>query len=235
MDIIDHDRGFDPRREAEVTIQETATHLKSYDQELQTIIDASEHAPVLRCIDRCLWVYVDRDPSKDFGAKIADFARELTEASPITLRWLREHFGANEPFEPVMLEGNLTCPEAIPLFLRQLEPETVRDVLIGKLMASVFLFVDWYELGRIVADLGADLTWSSVKEGRSQRAKPKLQRLLAFGDRIPSVQLSDGKYVKGFSKIYRVLFEGITPTSIAAQYVDGLKTTNPLIPEAAPE
>jgi hypothetical protein len=219
MDIIDHDRGFDPRREAEVTILETATQVKGYDRELQVMIDASEHAPALRCIDRCLWVYVDRDASKDPQAKIGDFERELTKASPTTLQWFREQFGANEPFEPVLLEGNLTCPEAIPLFLRELEPETVRDVLIGKLMFSVFLFVDWYELGRIVADLGADLTWSSAKEGRSQQAKPKPQRPLTLGDRIPSVRRSDGKYVEGFSKIYRVLFEGITPTSIAAQYV----------------
>ena len=235
MDIIDHDRGFDPRRDAEVTIQETTTPLKSYDQELQRIIDASQHEAVLRCIDRCLWVYVNRDTTKNTEEKIAAFKRELTEASPITLQWFREHFGADEPFEPVVLEGNLTCPEAIPLFLRQLEPETVRDVLIGKLMFSVFLFLDWYELGHIVADLGAELAWSSAKMGRSQRAKPKLQRLLSVGDRTPRLQLSDGNYVEGFSKIYRVLFEGITPTCIAAQYVDVLKSTDTVRPEAAPE
>ena len=223
MDIIDHDCGFDPRREAEVTIHKTTTPLKSYDEELQLIINASEHAPALRCIDRCLWVYVDRDTSKDTEAKIADFERGLTEASPTTTQWFREHFGPNEPFAPVLLEGNLTCPEAIPLFLRQLEPEAVRDVLIGKLMFSVFLFVDWHELGCIVADLGAELAWSSVKKGRSERTKPKLQRLLTLGDRVPRIQLSDGKCLEGFSKIYRVLFEGITPTSIAAQYIERLK------------
>ena len=77
----------------------------------------------------------------------------------------------------------------------------------------MFLFLDWYELGHIVADLGAELAWSSAKMGRSQRAKPKLQRLLSVGDRIPRLQLSDGNYVEGFSKIYRVLFEGITWSS----------------------
>jgi hypothetical protein len=51
----------------------------------------------------------------------------------------------------------------------------------------------------------------------AQRAKPQFQRLLTIGDRIPRLQLIDGKYVEGFSKIHRVLFEGITPTSIAAQ------------------
>ncbi len=233
MDIIDDDRGFDPRRQAEVTIQDSSTQLESYDRELQLAVDASEHTSALRCIDHCLWVYIDRDNSKGPTAKIADFERELTKESPITLKWFREHFGANEPFEPVLLEGNLTCPEAIPLFLRQLEPETVRDILIGNLMFSVFLFVDWSELARIVTDLGAQLTWSTAKKGRSQRTRPKPQRLLTIGDRIPRVQASDGRYVEGFSKIYRVLFEGITPTSVAAQYIDALKLANTINRNAA--
>lgn len=187
MDIIDHDRGSDPRRGVDLIIHETATPLERYDKELQIIIDESEYGTVIRCIDRCLWVYADRDTT---------------------------------PFAPVELEGNLACPEAIPLFHRQLEPETVRDLLMGKLMFSVFLFVDWYELSRIVADLGAELAWSSAKKGRTERAKPQLQRLATFGDRIPRIQLKDGNFLEGFSKIYRVLFEGIMPSSIAAQYVD---------------
>jgi hypothetical protein len=226
MDIIENDHGFDPRREAEVTIHETATHSKSYDRELQLIIGASEHAPALRCIDRCLWIYVDRNASKGPRVKITDFERKLRETSPATLQWFNAHFGANEPFEPVVLEGNLTCPEAIPLFLRQLEPDTIRDVMVGKLMLSVFLFLDWGELGRIFADLGAELTWSNKKKGRSQQAKPQAQRLLSFGDRIPRIQLNNG-YLEGFSKIYRIFFEGITPSSIAAQYVDILKSAIP--------
>jgi hypothetical protein len=235
MNILDYDHGFDPRRDAEVTIRETATQLKSYDEELQVVINASEHAPALRCIDRCLWVYVDRDTAKGPRAKIADFERELTKQSSTTMQWFKEHFGVNEPFQPVVLEGNLSCPEAIPLFLRGLEPETVRDVLIGKLMFSVFLFVDWHELGRTVGELGAELRWSSTKKGRTDRAKPKVQRMLTFGDRIPRVQLSDGKYLEGFSKIYRVLFDGITPTSIAAQYVDALKSMDTAIAQTVPE
>ncbi|HEY2459382.1 MAG TPA: hypothetical protein VGI16_01175 [Candidatus Acidoferrum sp.] len=233
MDIIDDDRGFDPRREAEVTILESRIELKSYDDELQAAIDVSRHAPALHCIDHCLWVYFDQNSSKTPAEKIADFERELAKTSPTTLKWFREHFGPNQPFEPVVLEGNLTCPEAIPLFLRLLQPETVRDVLIGKLMFSVFLFVDWHELGRILADFGAELAWSTAKKGRTERTKPEPKRLLTIGDRIPRVQVSDGRYLEGFSKIYRVLFEGITPTSIAAQYVEALKSGNTLNRRAA--
>ncbi len=224
MDIIEKDRGFDPRQEAEIVVQDTITPLKRYDPELQAIIDASRDGPVLCCVDRCLWVYVEREQSKDPAEKVKSFECKLAEASPTTLQWFNEQFGGKEPFGDVLLEDNLICPEAIPLFLRQLEPETVRDVLIGNLMFSVFLFVDWRELGIVVEELGAELVWSTQKEGRSQRSKPMAQRQFSLGDRIPRVQLENEKYIEGFSKIYRVLFDGITPTSIAAQYVEVLKS-----------
>jgi len=223
MKIIDHDRGYHPRHKAEVIIQETETQLKSYDEDLQLTIDASTQGPVVKCIDRCLWVYVSRDSSKTPDEKILDFERELSAASPSTLRWYKAQFGGDEPFRVAVLDDNLTCPEAIPLFLRHLEPETIREVLIGNLMYSVFLFVDWCELGRIITESGAELSWSSRKHGRAQQSKPRLQRSLTFGNRIPRVQLGE-RYWEGFSKIYRVLYEGITPSSIAAQYVEALKT-----------
>ena len=224
MDIIDNDHGFDSRQQAHVTVQDTTTPLKRYDLELQNVIDASRGGPVLHCIDRCLWVYVEREQSKDPMEKVKSFESKLAETSPGTLQWFKDQFRETECFEAVPLEDNLICPEAIPLFLRQLEPESVRDVLIGDLMFSVFLFVDWYELGRVIKELGAELVWSTKKEGRSQRSKPLIQRRLSLGDRIPRVQWQNKRYLEGFSKIYRVLFEGITPTSIAAQYVEVLKS-----------
>jgi hypothetical protein len=223
MDILDEDHGFDPRRQAEVTLQESTIPIKHYDLELQEIIESSQAEVVLRCIDRCLWVYVDRDRLKSIENKIENFERSLTEARPASMRWFREFFGGKEPFAPVVVEANLSCPEAVPLFLRQLEPETIRDLLMGKLMFSVYLFLDWYELGRMIAEMGGELVWSTVKEGRRARAKPMAQRVLTFGERIPRIQLPDGNFVEGFAKIYRILFEGITPSTIVAQYVELLR------------
>jgi hypothetical protein len=36
--------------------------------------------------------------------------------------------------------------------------------------------------------------------------------------------MRDGKYIEGCSKIYRVFFDGITPSSVAAQYIEMLGT-----------
>src|SRR4051794_34701353 len=64
MDIVEKERGFDSRRNAEVRIDESHVPLESYDFELQTAIEDAASTPVLRCLDRSLWVYVDRDPAK---------------------------------------------------------------------------------------------------------------------------------------------------------------------------
>jgi hypothetical protein len=96
-------------------------------------------------------------------------------------------------------------------------------VLFEGLMHSAYLFLDYKSLGEIVGEQGAELAWSTFKEGRIQQAKPKAQRSLTIGERVPRIQLGDGSYIKGFSKLYRVFFDGLTPTSIVAQYVELLR------------
>jgi hypothetical protein len=104
-----------------------------------------------------------------------------------------QQFDGKLSFEAISLEANLGTPEAIPLFLRQLKPETIRDVLLGRLMGSAFLFLDWKELTMIVKAQGAELEWSSFKEGRRQQAKPFAQRLLTIGGRVPRIRLEKEK------------------------------------------
>lgn len=227
-DILDHDHGFHPHRQTEVIISESSVPVESYDRELQEIIDSPAEATALKCIDRCLWVYVDRNPSKPIDGKLKHFQEALSLACPSSMQWLRQHLGDAEPFVAVPVEENLFCPEAIPLFLRQLHPETIRDLLIGRLMHSVFLFFDWYVFGQLVGELGAQLTWSTAKEGRRNNAQPQPQRLATFGGRIARIQLPDGQFIEGLSKIYRILFDGITPSTIAAQYVEQLKRRLPV-------
>jgi hypothetical protein len=52
---------------------------------------------------------------------------------------------------------------------------------------------------------------------------------MTVGERIPRIQLADGRYFEGQSKIYRALFDGVCPSSIAAQYVEVLKASDPLV------
>ena len=164
MDIVEHERGFDPRREAEVVIGESHVALRTYDREIQAAIDAATTEPVLRCVDGCLWIYVDRDAEKRTGQKIEEFRETIDVAAPEALPWIERQF---------------------------------------------------------------ELTWSSFKEGRRQQAKPAAQRFLTIGSRVPRIALKDGNFIDGFSKLYRIYFDGIAPHSIIAQYIEALHKSHP--------
>jgi hypothetical protein len=223
LDIVQYEKGYDSRRDAEVIIEESTVALESYDADLQTIIDQAGESPVLRSVDRCLWIYVDRNRAKSPAQKIEDFREALQKTVPDALPWIERNFEGKLPFEAIPLEGNLYTPEAVPLFLRPLRAETIRDVLLGNLMDSVYLFLDWRELGTMVQEQGAELVWSTFKQGRREQAKPYGQRMLTIGERVPRFQTADGHFVEGFSKIYRIYFDGFTPSSIIAQYVEILQ------------
>jgi hypothetical protein len=127
----------------------------------------------------------------------------------------------------VPLDGNLFVPEAMPIMLRPLRPELIQDVLLGGLKDRVLLYFDWLEYGHLIEGLGARLTWSSPKVGRSASSRPYAQRMMTVGGRVPRIQLSKGPFVDGQSKIYRILFEGVLPSVIARQYVELLHLNVP--------
>lgn len=101
-------------------------------------------------------------------------------------------------------------------------------------MDSVYLFLDWQELGTMVREQGAELVWSTFKQGRREQAKPYGQRMLTIGERVPRFQTKDRRFVDGFSKIYRIYFDGFTPSSIIAQYVEMLRAPRERRHDAAP-
>jgi len=106
--------------------------------------------------------------------------------------------------------------------------------LFEDLMETVYLFLDWQALATIIQEQDAELVWSSFKDDRQQQAKPLPQRYLTIGGRIPRVCLQNGYCIEGFSKIYRIYWDGITPSAIAAQYVELLRTGPHLPSKAAP-
>jgi hypothetical protein len=113
LDIVQYEKGYDSRRDAEVIIEESTVALESYDADLQTIIDQAGESPVLRSVDRCLWIYVDRNRAKSPAQKIEDFREALQKTVPDALPWIERNFEGKLPFEAIPLEGNLYTPEAV--------------------------------------------------------------------------------------------------------------------------
>jgi hypothetical protein len=229
--ILEADEGFDPFREGYVRITEASTQDRIYDVELAAMIQDSVRAPVLECIDRCLWVYIDRQ-ARSTPDVLRNFSDMLFARAPHIQQWMKERYEC-DTLLGLSLDGNLLEPAAIPLFYRPFDPETIRDILIGGLSNRVLLHFDWVEYAKIIERLGAKLTWSDRKAARAQQSLPRHRRSMIVGGQIPMLSLPDGRSITGQSMIYRVLFEGILPSVIAAQYVEMLEMTPP--PESPPD
>jgi hypothetical protein len=221
--IIEKDEGFDPYFAAHVTVRQSQIADRSYDSLVISLIERATQKSVLEVVDGCLWVYVDLRSAENEGELIRRFSMEVFRRAPHVRQWVAEHYRSDVLRPVCLLDENLYEPAAMPIFFRAFEPETIRDVLIGRLTRRVLLYLDWVEYARLIRERGANLEWSSQKEARAQQSMPRHKRKMIVGDRIPVVTLPDGRSLTGHSKIYRVYFDGILPSVIAAQYVEMLR------------
>lgn len=225
QEILQSGHGFDPHWQAQVFVHEVQTEDRSYDRSLAAMLNLSAERPVLECIDRCLWVYIDRDRTKTLAHRVEAFSAALFRRSPTIREWNRQWREPEILGGVIALDENVFEPVAIPLFLRPFSPATISEVLLGGLKERVLLYFDWVEYAATVRSLGAQLTWSSRKAGRAQHSLPYHQRLMMVGERIPQIALPNGRAILGQSKVCRVLFDGILPSVVAAQYVELLHKT----------
>lgn len=227
MQILQHDRGIDPITGEQMIVHETMIPDDSYDGTLANIIDRSGKEPVLECIDRCLWVFIDRDGAKGWHDLVGAFSAAVFRHSPAIQEWARERCQTDVLSPVVPLDANLFEPASLPILLRAFEPEIIRDILFGSLKGRILLYFDWLEYARVVEGLGGRLDWSSRKVGRREKCRPTHQRAMVIGDQIPILALDDGRSIQGQSKVYRILFEGILPTVVAGQYLEVLRSQPP--------
>lgn len=223
LTILEKDEGFDPQFETRVVVREAQTQDRSYDELLISLFERAADEPVVELIDRCLWVYVDLGPAASEAELIERFSSEVFQKAPHVRAWIAEQY-QSDVLQPVFsLDENLYVPEAIPIFFRAFDPETVGDILMGRLMNRVLLYFDWVEYARVVEEHGAELRWSSEKAARAQQSLPHHKRTTIVGGHIPIICLPDGRSITGHSKIYRVYFDGILPSVVAAQYIEVLQ------------
>lgn len=228
LTLFEKDAGFDPYFKRHVVVRESQVTDRSYDGVLSSIIERSSSGRVIENIDRCLWVYVDRLSAKTHRELLKNFSEEVFRRAVHVREWTKERYGADLLQSVVSLDSNLYAPTALPIFHRGFEAEMIRDVIIGPLRQCVLLYFDWVEYARLFQERGASLTWSTEKVARAQHSKPLHQRPIIIGGRIPIVSHPDCKTpITGQSKVDRVLFEGILPSTIAAQYVEMLKWNTP--------
>ncbi len=225
LTIVEKDEGFNPRYKTHTIVRESKIRDTTYDGALASLLKNRDRGrTTLEVVDRCLWVYVDERPDVNSADRVKSFSAAVFERMPHIRTWTAERYGP-DLLQPVFtLDENLHYAAAIPIVFREFDPEMVRDVLIGRLMRRVLLYLDWVEYGRmLLEDFGVTLTWSTEKAARAERTKRHSSRVTIIGGRIPTITLPNGRYIRGQSKVDRVHFEGILPSVVAAQYAEMLR------------
>lgn len=215
QELITKGEGIDPFLEMPVTISDVATPDETYDDALAGALrDARGNGEATLTIDDTLTIHVGT--SQPPSVLLATLRRKLNKPLDLTGRQYTRNTVET-------LERGAWVPDAIPLYLRGIPVEDVRAILIGNLFRRVLLHIDWDGFGELVRAAGAQFTWSTEKEGRSQHSKPHRQRRLTIDNRIPIVTVGDHYLKLGDRHLARMLFDGIRPRTIAAQLVHVLR------------
>jgi len=103
-----------------------------------------------------------------------------------------------------------------PLFCRTIAVDDMLSILRGD--RHVMMFFDWSAFGNLLSRVGITLGWSSRKEGRREKAKPRYDRLLLVGERMPILTCGGASIHLGDSQLLRVFFDGVRPSTLVAHF-----------------
>jgi hypothetical protein len=209
---------LDPDIDIEATISDAIA--ESYDPELTAMLRrADAEGLAFGCIDGCLWIYICAESAPRQEA-IAEFSRQVFEASPETKAWLLEKMGRDQLHPVTSVHQWAFVPTALPIFLRLLEPEDIVELLLGKLAPRVLLFFDWLRFETVVARTGCALTWV--------RPKPIAGKNLheIIGRKTPRIGRQSGQGLRlGKMFVSQFFADGLRPASIATQCAEMLRRT----------
>ena len=95
--VLREDAGIHPYFGEQVRLRDVPTHDASYDNTLAELIQESAHRRVVECIDRCLWVFIDRvrasatnRASRSFRTRYLD--AHLRSGTGYGSTWIRTDF-----------------------------------------------------------------------------------------------------------------------------------------------
>ncbi|MGA3143487.1 MAG: hypothetical protein ABSF10_10720 [Verrucomicrobiota bacterium] len=222
------EKGFDPSAGCEVEIMDmTAIPERDWDLELNQVLRASEAEDgALVCVDDTLWLFAKTRTSESVSAVEQEFAKRVEQLHhPTASKWMKEYQKGDSFPSILSLQQWVSYVQSRPLFCRDLAVEDMVSILKGK--KHVMMFFDWSAFAHSLSQLGVTLEWSSQKQGRREKSKPRYDRFLLVGDRMPILKCGDVTMHLGDSRLLRIFFDGIRPSSLAAH----LKQAFELLPQ----
>ena len=201
--IANHDTGKDPETGAYMqNIGTEAMDLDTYDPVLDAMMsDAAKVGNVIECIDGCLWmgVYYRASPQHE---PWQDFLQEITQR------------GACGSFRVWNVQQASMHPRMQPIFLRDMYPESVHDILLGD--ALVLAYIDWDAFYQQANGKGINTRWTTREErkGITEIYGGRLEQAFRQDGRTPVFEMGGAECRLLGGSAQRVVVEGISPQSL---------------------
>lgn len=217
--FLREEKGFDPATGQEVEIVDTTDiPERHWDQELQQVLRSceSEDGTITR-VDDSLWLFAMKRTNESMTEIQNKFEEQVkNHAHPTALKWMKEYKSGDSFPSIISLQQWVNYLPSRPLFCRDVAIEDMLAILKGTKI--VMMCVDWSALAHSLLQLGITLEWSSRKEGRREKSKPRSDRLLLVGDQIPILKCGGAVMQLGDSQLIRIVFDGVRPSTLAASY-----------------
>ncbi|MGB2842583.1 MAG: hypothetical protein WBC40_08950 [Halobacteriota archaeon] len=212
IEILKEGKGEDYQTGRKIKIPDKPLKLEFYDDFLlKGISRAKEKGWYYGTFDGCIWIgvylpSVFPDPSIVF--RLACLA-DISHIKEIPIEKISEKEDMILPYPVVDIRQGFYTPLAIPLFLRNIPPEYILDIIMGRIQILLYFDFDiWFKMAE---NIGIGGKWSTRKQASKQ--KRIIKDIFCVKNRIPMLEVNGREMYAGDGILVRVLFDGITPKS----------------------
>jgi hypothetical protein len=180
----------DPDSSETIKLTEDKVEAETYDRHLYQLLErAKRRGWAVDVVDECLVIGVFRGSTLPSAHKGFD-------------RWL-SLAGWNDYFFKCDLVESMVHPLALPLFSRELDSESINDLLFGRAIVLMGLSIEKFIA--LSNKVGVPMHWSSRKKAAPI---PKSKIGIKLDNRV---LLAGGRFAVGGGYVLRIFFHGLTP------------------------
>ena len=198
--LANDDIGEDPETGAPLQNVGPELGVDTYDATLmEMMVSAAEAGSAIRCIDGCLWVGVFYSTPKQSQLR-ENFLQEIAER------------GASASFPVWNLLRVSTDPRLQPMFLRDLAPDSILDIMLGKV--QILVYMDWCAFFEQASQIGICARWTTRNERREIIEEYYQERAFRRDGRIPVLEKEGAELKLMGGAVGRIVNEGLSPRSL---------------------